>query len=356
MSTVYIFGAGATRGASFVREKAGCKPPLDADFYNQLQRIANPKHQDLIEQVISDAVEMFGSNFRVTLEMMFATLEYTTRMVQAIGRERAFKQSDLEQRKINLMQALAATLEESLTTDGSSVKMRPCEAHGRIVDDMQRADTVVSFNYDCLIDYALKERGNRKWNARYGYCFNLGSKGAKLSGDLFWQPSKPASRQSTIQLLKLHGSLNFYITEPEKVAPTVKLKQRPYTRQHGDLRFTIIPPESNKRFDSGVFATLWKRASEAIYRANTIVVVGYSLPSTDLHSAALLRTSVRKGGLRSVVIVNPDRDARRRTRENLHRGITSTTRVLSFETIEEFSRISPEVWRRDNQAGMAEHI
>jgi hypothetical protein len=60
MATVYVFGAGATRGASFVRPTSPCKPPLDADFYTQLQRITNGKHQDLVQAVAADAVSLFN--------------------------------------------------------------------------------------------------------------------------------------------------------------------------------------------------------------------------------------------------------------------------------------------------------
>jgi hypothetical protein len=39
---VFLLGAGATRGASFVRLTDNpCLPPLDTDFYAQLQRIQN---------------------------------------------------------------------------------------------------------------------------------------------------------------------------------------------------------------------------------------------------------------------------------------------------------------------------
>ena len=107
MATVYILGAGATRGASFVTSKSTCNPPLDADFYTQLQRITNSKHQELVKRVTADAVTLFGTNFRLTLETMFTTLEYTLRMVQTTGETKDFKKADLEARRNRLMQAIA---------------------------------------------------------------------------------------------------------------------------------------------------------------------------------------------------------------------------------------------------------
>jgi hypothetical protein len=54
---VTVLGAGATRGASFV-EPAGnpCLPPLDTDFYAQLQRIKNKKHHEMMKGVIQDTL------------------------------------------------------------------------------------------------------------------------------------------------------------------------------------------------------------------------------------------------------------------------------------------------------------
>jgi hypothetical protein len=345
--TVYIIGAGATRGASFVKDTTTCKPPLDGDFYTQLQRIANPKHHDLIKEVTADAVSLFGTNFRLTLETMFTTLEYTIRMVQATGETRDFKRTELQNQRNRLMQAIAATCEEALTEKHqrrSSLTPRECDHHRILIKRMRRGDTIISFNYDCLIDHALLAHGDKKWNPHYGYGFNLGSHGTKLRGDGFWTPPNPATQTTTIKLLKLHGSLHFHITEPAEHAPTVRLKQRPYTQQHGVLHFTIIPPESNKQFDHGVFQHFWKQARAALHRATTMILIGYSLPSTDLHSTALLRTSVKKNGLKSLVVVNPDAEARRRTREILHRGITENTKVLSFDTLKEFIKAPTTLW------------
>jgi len=69
--------------------------------------------------------------------------------------------------------------------------------------------------------------------------------------------------------------------------------------------------------------------------------IGYSLPPSDMHSTVLFRTSVKHGGLDCVVVVNPDSEARRRTREVLQRGIGDKTRVLSFDEFGEFANASP---------------
>jgi hypothetical protein len=346
---LFVFGAGATRGCSFVDAEAfSCIPPLDRDFFTQLQRVANPKHQELVKQVTDDVVQLFGLNFDVTMETVFTTLEHTIRMLATTGEHKDFKVSELREKRDRLEQAIAAVLEESLTMNvggTSSLKPKDCNHHAKFVQQVLRPqDSMISFNYDCVLDFSLKAYGDGKWNARYGYGFNLGKSRKQLDGHEFWQPKVPASITEGVKLFKLHGSLHFVIQEVGS-SSHVHLKERPYTKQAGKrLFFTIIPPEWHKAYDEGAFATLWAKASAAIYQADHIVLIGYSLPGTDLHSTALFRTSTKKEKLKSLVVVNPNAEARRRTRSVLQRGMTRQTRVLTFESLPQFLAADRNVW------------
>jgi len=339
---VFVLGAGATRGASFVDATENpCLPPLNTDFFTQLQRIQHSKHRDLVNAVIADTVDLFGVNFNVTMEAMFTTLEHTIKMVSATRETRDYKKADLQAKRDRLLQALAAVMEEALTKSGSTRAVHQCKWHQRLVKDiLQAGDEILSFNYDCLIDYTLKNHGSGKWNPRYGYGLPLGARGAKLKGDERWRPTDLANKDETVHLYKLHGSLHFLVQRDGKV----RLKERPYTKQHGNLRFTIIPPESHKPYEEKPFRGLWAKAAAAINRAQCLVLIGYSLPPTDLHATALFRTSVKKGSLRSLVIVNPDREARKRTRDVLQRGLTQKTRVLVFDELREFVSTDRRLW------------
>jgi len=355
---LFVLGAGATRGASFVEEKNAdgtpkrfCRPPLNGDFFTQLQRIRSEKHDQLVSQVIADVVELFGVNFRGDMETVFTTLEHTIRMVGATRENRRFSQEELRKKRNRLLQAIAAVLEESIC-DGANAA--PCRFHDTLVSNMANHDAVITFNYDCTMDYALKTCGMGKWEPHYGYCLPIGQGQRTIPGEDGWRPvgQERLAKANTIRLLKLHGSLNFDVTEKYKRDGTirersVKLKTRPYTNQGRPLRFTIIPPESAKAYDLGIFQSLWRQAGREIHRAKSIVVVGYSFPPTDLHSSALFRVNV-PNNLRSIAVVNRDPDARRRAREILRAGISPHTRVFSFETLEEFAPIPRSVWRRSD--------
>jgi len=346
--TVFVFGAGATRGCSFVDSMQGaCLPPLDRDFFTQLQRIRREKHRSIVTAVIKDMVTLFGTNFEVTLETAFTTIEQIIRMVEATKETRRFKTRDLREMRRRLLLALAAVFEEALTKSGSKEKREPrecCYTQKFVKDILRERDVVLTFNYDCVLDWHLKKYGNGKWSARYGYGFRLGPGGKNLQGDEEWMPQTPAPREKTVLLLKLHGSLHFKVDKADKEEYIVRLKARPYTYQGRGMKFTIIPPEYVKRFERGIFRDIWNRAFRELARSDNVVFVGYSLPPTDAHATALFRAAIGKDPLKALVIANPDREARRRIRTVVQRGLSEKTRVLSMDSFAEFVSVAREVW------------
>jgi hypothetical protein len=115
-------------------------------------------------------------------------------------------------------------------------------------------------------------------------------------GAVIWSVTKDGHQKpggsKTISLYKLHGSLHFLV-KGEKV----HLKERPYTKQHGRLRFTIIPPKSNKRYGESIFRRIWNQASRALHRANNLVVIGYSFPVLTI---AVVMSGAIQGSRRSI--------------------------------------------------------
>ena len=348
--TLFVIGAGATRGCSFVDvTKNPCLPPTNDDYFSQLQKISNPKNKILIKDVMKHAVNVFGVNFSVSMETVFTTYEHMLKMVDATGAESNYTTRQLREMLEKLRQSIHAVLEESLvlhdTSAGSSRKMNICKNYDLLVSDiMRKNDAVISFNYDCVLDDSLRRKGNNKWSPRYGYAFHLGSQGALLTGDDYWKPSQAASKDDTIRYYKLHGSLNFHVEQESNPKSPVKLKQRPYTRQNGNPRFTIIPPEWNKSFDQGFFGSLWQKAAQEIRKHKAIVVIGYSMPPTDLHSSSLFRTSMKAKSIKSLIVVNPDQAARRRIRDTFSTGLDNESKVISCDTFREFVNIDRKVW------------
>lgn len=331
---VVVLGAGASRGASTSEGKL-CQPPLNADFFTQLQRIVNPKHAAKVGSVVGDIVSLFGPNFSLTMEEYFTQLESMATMSRiAPSKDRTFSPKEIRDKRDRLMAALAAVLEES--TDVSRRDSEVCTHHARIVSRLQPQDTIITFNYDCVIDHALRRTGTGKWSARYGYCFPTPS---RVEGHEHWSAEdSPIGSNKTVNLLKLHGSLNWQLPTGEDAGrQTIKLKQRLY-EQHGTPRFTIIPPEFVKNIDADPnFEMLWRNAERAIRGAEVVALVGFSFTPTDLHVESLFRIALAKSNLKTLVIANPSQADRRRIRSVFARPLEQGSVVRQYDYLSEFA-------------------
>jgi hypothetical protein len=186
---------------------------------------------------------------------------------------------DLHAKRDRLMTALAAVLE--MSTDYAIRHGSGAPYHDKLVEHLRPRDTVISFNYDCVIDDALRRSGSRKWSARYGYTFPRDYPPVNFEP---WNANPtPTSPEETVYLLKLHGSLNWQVGPDH-----VRIKQRLH-QQRGTPRFTIVPPVWNRAMnetEEPVFRILWRRAQRAIRSAK-------ASPSSGSPSRLMICTSKR---------------------------------------------------------------
>lgn len=308
---VIVLGAGTTKGASTSTGKT-VQPPLNADFFTQVQRITTPKHVKNVRAVMADVVELFGPNFSLTMEEYFTQLESFAIMSSLAPKgDPSMATDEIRRKRDRLMTVLAAVLEES--TDVSKKDSEPCIHHEALVGELAPRDTVITFNYDCVIDHALRRSATGKWSAKYGYCVPRPN---RVVGHETWDAEKaPTGSNNTIHLLKLHGSLNWPPWTSATAEDELKLKQRLY-QQRGTPRFKIIPPEFVKNIrDDSNFETLWKNAERALRHAEVIALVGFSFTPTDLHVDSLFRIALAQNSkLRTLVIANPSKHDRGRIR------------------------------------------
>jgi hypothetical protein len=109
-----------------------------------------------------------------------------------------------------------------------------------------------------------------------------------------------------IEILKLHGSLNFgrdNINNPGDLSPIIAVENP-----------VIIPPVANKQL-SGELRSIWTLALERLRVARNIIFLGYSLPETDIYFRFFLKTAIGPNtDLNKIYIFNPgiDDDMRKR--------------------------------------------
>ena len=155
-------------------------------------------------------------------------------------------------------------------------------------DELARAlnghDTVITLNYDTLLDSALVRRG---WDPKHGYRI----KG--MPRKFKWHPRIENNTLQNVRLLKLHGSLNWFVRGSfSNLWPVFENKptriEQPRMNELGGYVRQIVPPIYGKFFAHKHWRELWREAYRALRDAEVVVVVGCSLMETDFHLRALM--------------------------------------------------------------------
>lgn len=327
LRSLIVLGAGASRGASFVHD-ASCyeaRPPLDCDFFSELQRLDKA---DNVKKNVDELLRFVRREFRVDLslsmEQFFSQVEYTDRFHNETKIDRGPKILQYQKALDWFYRSLPILL--SQTTENKN-----CKYHKQLVTNLHTNDVILSFNYDCLIDTALRDGAGKRWNPKKGY-------GCRVkSGDLHWckRTGRGRDTKNSIALLKLHGSLNWRISKGQVI-----LRRNSYGAS--SAKGNIIPPTWFKYLNKDPYKSVWRRTRREIRKCRALIVIGYSMPSMDLFSHALFKTEIsskieREDKIEYLVIANPDPSARQRFIDLMGDGMGESTRVLQFDSLRELA-------------------
>jgi hypothetical protein len=106
-----------------------------------------------------------------------------------------------------------------------------------------------------------------------------------------------ASSLTEIDLLKLHGSLNFPLGGIKEGENYNVARVQPIPH--------ILPPISNK-LTSQNSTEMWKQALTKLSRAQNVILVGYSLPITDIYMQYFLRAAIGPNlDINDIVVFDP---------------------------------------------------
>ena len=163
---------------------------------------------------------------------------------------------------------------------------------------------VITLNYDTLVERAAHKvpidgrEGILAESIYPPYFENIQSR----AGQGIWGELKTDS----FSYYKLHGSTNLYYSGRNSFyGETIFLSKAPpwgteyleYESRSrlisGDKEVLIIPPVTDKLtyFNNETVRRLWREASEALYAASRVFVIGYSLPPADLGMTFFLHHS-----------------------------------------------------------------
>lgn len=320
--TLVILGAGASRGASFVEDQLGVVPPLDLDFFQQVARLEETEESKRLLEFVR---QEYGHEVGLSMEQFFSEADYTDRFHKQLNVDRG-PVVKTYQKSLNDFFVVLPTLLEKTTQD-------KCDYHNTIAENLHARDCVMTFNYDCLMDRSLRDFSGNRWRPGEGsYGFDVANGSQDWKDHTRGQPPK-----NPIKLLKMHGSRNWSRTEDENI------ELLDDSNLSSNLKDVIIPPTWSKEFDQFPFGEIWKQARIEVRRARVIVVIGYSVPETDLFSRSLFKVEAgskeKKEKVDLLVLVNPDQSARRSFLRLVSGGIETKTTILEYNTLEEIASV-----------------
>lgn len=340
-----MLGAGATRGAfkHVVLNKKRIRAPLNSDFFTVAKTLVRARFDNKglagrlqrIRTVFRDEFPMRG-RWPIPMEdafnLLYVSRDFPGIYAPARGRHR----NPGRRREIEDFLRLTFEMLEAIQS-GAQHNNLYCQ----LVACLEPKDTLVTLNYDTLLDTALMEAG---WDAYGGY--GLGGSRGKVKWHLRGVAKNPQLKD--VKLLKLHGSTNWYVrgdygelvgvfdSKPNRVLGPRRNEVRGYIRQ-------IVPPIYGK-FSSHThthWSRLWTLAYRSIRVSDVLVVVGCSLVESDFHLRGMVSHAIaqRKGEqvpFNAVVLV--DTAKIRNKWRRLFRGSTGT--FHGFKTFAKFADVN----------------
>lgn len=209
--------------------------------------------------------------------------------------------------------SLAPLIELVAVTISKALEGPPCSKHQKLAGSLKKGDMVMSFNYDILMDNALRYSGMLT-DCGYLVPFQQVNDGQK------WTRSDDAP--SSVLLLKLHGSMNWlhcfycgsrFLMRSEKMGAwyTSIPRECPNCKMSAAyLERVIIPPLLTKNYSDQPINYLWEEASRRLSKIREIVVIGYSFPPTDFATETLFRIGLPWASQKKIrfTVVNPDQE------------------------------------------------
>jgi hypothetical protein len=313
--TVFILGAGASKqaGGPLMREfldvAEALRPRAGAAFAGDF---------DLVFAGIAELrVAQSKASVNIdNIESVFAAFE----LAALLGTLGALSESDTRGLAPAMRRVIARTLEMRIgfrRIDSSFEPPAPYNEFLRYVqklwpDNTWNSVSLMTFNYDIALDYALHYN-----SVAIDYCL------------------KPEPVSGRVQLMKLHGSLNWgrcIACEAIEEWPVSLLTSSTpgfswapgaaataeFVGLWGQRRHchplglyapdpVIVPPTWDKASHYGEIETVWRRAARHLGEAKDIVVIGYSLPESDQFFRYLYALgTLTPTRLRRFVVYDPD--------------------------------------------------
>lgn len=335
--TVFILGSGCTKGAlpHVIVKGKRIRPPLNSDFFKVVTKYVETCGSSSIESKRFDRLKCFFRqiptipklpHMETAFSLLFTAKDFPKIYSARQGRQKQPGDKQEIEDFLKLTFNILTLLDDSQNGD---------TGYDEITNVLRPEDNIITLNYDTLLDSALVRKG---WSPAIGYGIRGGKKKFK------WKPDHTNPDLAKVYLLKLHGSLNWFVRGSFSNLGAVFQKkptkiQAPRTNEIKNHVRQIVPPIYGKFFNHDHWRALWTRAYKALCDADILIIVGCSLVDTDFHLSALIGRTVhwrKENGrpFKKVFFVD-----RLKIRKKWMRGLKGAyKKKITYKTFEAFIR------------------
>jgi len=324
--TVYVLGA----GASYTSPAPEAKLPLQKGFFACIAASNFVPQQMVLEGFMQQPFkqwllkrgygEPYDPNSRLTndfdlhLEDFYSEIENDNEII------------DYE--KFEILRILDRIIFESISFPITALRNTPnksCPNYRSLVSLIKPGDTILNFNYDCLVDDVLLYFCPF-WHPVTGHGFEF----SKIFGEAL--PNKAKIFPSKVLLLKPHGSVTFRYKITNNKGTLIGLVSlvkgiQPLSMPMADgWEPFIVPPSTSKLGHDSYMKSILSLAKRKIQRAKNVIVIGYSFSQNDLHIRKILRNF--KGDL---ILADPSWNSEDYKARLHEMGLTKYKGFIGFE-------------------------
>lgn len=159
---------------------------------------------------------------------------------------------------------------------------------GCLMEDIKQNNSIITFNYDIELEKSLI-----RLNIPYNY-------GMKLVN--YDYPDHNKDNPESLPILKLHGSVNWAYPEDRGKKLTV---YKSYKEAFEKAKYRVLIPPTWQKIFTGPIQSVWQNAVNVLSTATRIIIIGFSLPETDIHFKYLLAAGLKDNiSLREIIFIN----------------------------------------------------
>jgi hypothetical protein len=286
INNVFILGAGASKQAG---------APLMYDFIDKAEELYRSYPRDTDLKLIFDTIAELQSVYAKSnldldnIEVLFGVIEMANLIEKLVNHSK----EQIQQIRDALINVIVRTLESNINYPVLNNYIQPPEPYDKFTDillKLKSNNSIITFNYDTCMDYALMTH-----RREVDYCLDIkksngGFKLLKLHGSVNWGrcPNEGCGKILPLELKRVIDPRLLFGDEADeslKFEISKRLAEKLVHKECGNMTVSkvpvIVPPTWNKTGYHGDLANVWNAAALELSNAVNIFVVGYSLPETD---------------------------------------------------------------------------